>query len=103
MKHYLPFRMGLFLLLAFFSGALVYVTYQNGGIAHSLAEKSMESTALALSTAAENALRLYGSNREQQVREIFSDRVVAYALIADQEGKILFHTNPGLVGASLSP
>ena len=37
----------------------------------------------------------------EEIREIFSDRVVAYALIAGQDGSILFHTNPRLVGARL--
>ena len=94
--------MGLFLLLTIFSAALVYVTHQNAEIARSLASKSLESTALALSTAAENALRQYGSNKEQQIREILSDRVVAYALIAGRDGTILFHTNPGRVGTRLN-
>ena len=94
--------MGLFLLLAIFSAALVYITGQNAEIARSLASKSLESTALALSTAAENALRRYGSDQEQQIREILSDRVVAYALIAGQDGTILFHTNPGRVGTRLT-
>ncbi len=94
--------MGLFLLLAIFSAALVYITHQNAEIARSLATKSLESTALALSTAAENALRQFGSDKEQQIREILSDRVVAYALIAGQDGTILFHTNPGRVGTRLT-
>jgi len=94
--------MGLFLLLAIFSAALVYITRQNAEIARSLAAKSFESTALALSSAAENTLRQYGSNKEQQIREILSDRVVAYALIASQDGTILFHTNPGRVGTRLT-
>ena len=94
--------MGLFLLLAIFSAALVYITDQNAEIARSLASKSLESTALALSTAAESALRRYGSDKEQQIREILSDRVVAYALIAGQDGTILFHTNPGRVGTRLT-
>ena len=94
--------MGLFLLLAIFSAALVYITGQNAEIARSLASKSLESAALALSTAAENALRRYGSDPEQQIREILSDRVVAYALIAGQDGTILFHTNPGRVGTRLT-
>jgi len=94
--------MGLFLLLAIFSAALVYITDQNAEIARSLASKSLESTALALSTAAENALRRYGSDQEQQIREILSDRVVAYALIAGKDGTILFHTNPGRVGTRLT-
>jgi len=94
--------MGLLLLLAIFSAALVYITDQNAEIARSLASKSLESTALALSTAAESALRRYGSDKEQQIREILSDRIVAYALIASQDGTILFHTNPGRVGTRLT-
>jgi two-component system sensor histidine kinase HydH len=94
--------MGLILLLAIFSAALVYITHQNAEIARSLASKSFENTALALSSAAENTLRQYGSNKEQQIREILSDRVVAYALIASQDGRILFHTNPGRVGTRLT-
>jgi two-component system sensor histidine kinase HydH len=94
--------MGLILLLAIFSAALVYITHQNAEIACSLASKSFENTALALSSAAENTLRQYGSNKEQQIREILSDRVVAYALIASQDGRILFHTNPGRVGTRLT-
>jgi signal transduction histidine kinase len=94
--------MGLILLLAIFSAVLVYITHQNAEIARSLASKSFENTALALSSAAENTLRQYGSNKEQQIREILSDRVVAYALIASQDGRILFHTNPGRVGTRLT-
>ncbi len=100
MKYLLPFGAGLFLPLAFFTAALIYVTHQNAVIARSLASKSLESTALGLSSAAENALRRFGSDREQ-VREILSDRVVAYAFIADRDGTILFHTNPARVGATL--
>lgn len=102
MRYLFPFRVGLFLLAAFFSAALVYVTYQNTEIARSLALKSLESTALALSSAAENALREYGSDRERQVRDILSDRIVAYALIAGPDGTVLFHTNPERVGTRLT-
>jgi signal transduction histidine kinase len=35
------------------------------------------------------------------VRRILSVRVIAYALVADKEGQILFHTNPGLIGVGL--
>lgn len=101
MKHNF-FRMGLFLLLTFFSAALIYITSQNVGIARSLAAKSLENTALALSTAAENALRLYGSGGTEQIQEVLSDRVVAYALIAAADGTILYHTNPGRVGTRLT-
>jgi two-component system, NtrC family, sensor histidine kinase HydH len=94
--------MGLFLLLAIFSAALVYITHQNAEIARTLASKSLESTALALSATAENALRRYGGDKEHEIRQILSDRVVAYALIADQDGTILFHTNPGRIGTKLT-
>jgi len=101
MRYLFPFRAGLFLLLAFFTAALLYVTHQNAVIARSLASKSVESTALGLSSAAENALRRFGSDREH-VREILSDRVVAYAFIAGRGGTILFHTNPARVGSILA-
>lgn len=32
------------------------------------------------------------------MREVLGDRVVAYALIAERDGIIQFHTNPGLIG-----
>jgi two-component system sensor histidine kinase HydH len=51
--------------------------------------------------AAENALRRSGTGRETEIREILSDRVVAYALIARHDDTILFHTNPTLVGTKL--
>lgn len=101
MRYLLPFRAGLFLLVAFFTAALTYVTYQNADNARSLAAKSLESTALALSSAAENALRQTDNDREP-IREILSDRVVAYALIARPDGTILFHTNPARVGTTLT-
>lgn len=101
MRYLFPFRAGLFLLLAFFTAALIYVTHQNAVIARTLASKSVESTALGLSSAAENALRRFGSDRDR-VREILSDRVVAYAFIAGRDGTILFHTNPARVGSILA-
>lgn len=102
-RFYLPtlFTLGLFSLLAFFSFALIYTTYQNTLTARSLALKSLESTALALSTAAENVLRKAGTAGEAEIREILSDRVVAYALIARKDGTILFHTNPRMAGTEL--
>jgi len=92
--------------LAFFlilsSGAILYTTAHNYQSAQSLADQSLESTALALSSSAEMALHRRGSGADAEVREIFSDRVVAYALIADEGGKILFHTNPRRAGSILS-
>ena len=92
--------------LAFFlilsSGAILYTTAHNDQSAQSFADQSLESTALALSSSAEMALHRRGSGADAEVREIFSDRVVAYALIADEGGKILFHTNPRRAGSILS-
>ncbi len=67
----------------------------------SLAVLSLESTALALSSAAENALRANGKGSAGEIREILSDRVVAYALIAGGDGTVLFHTNPRMAGTIL--
>jgi len=104
MRYYLPhiIRAVLFLLLALFSFAMIYSTHQNMRMAQSLAQTSLESTALALSTAAENVLRKSRTDTETEIRDVLSDRVIAYALIARQDGTILFHTNSRLVGMKLS-
>ncbi|MEN6474934.1 MAG: ATP-binding protein [Syntrophaceae bacterium] len=101
MRDYLPFivRAVLFLLLLIFSAAMVFTTLQNTSVLHTLAEASLENTAFALSQAAEKALRTQADSSE--VRQILSDRIVAYALIADGDGTILFHTNRQLVGTRL--
>jgi two-component system sensor histidine kinase HydH len=62
---------------------------------------SLESTALSLSSSAESALKAGEREGGEEIRQIFSDRVVAYALIADKKGQILFHTNPRLAGSRL--
>ncbi|MGE5247645.1 MAG: two-component system sensor histidine kinase NtrB, partial [Verrucomicrobiota bacterium] len=83
------------------STAIIYATARNERTVESLSIRSLESTALALSYAAESALRAGGSGADEEVRGILSDRVVAYALIAREDGKILFHTNPRLAGSQL--
>ena len=88
-----------FLLLS--SGAILYVTAFNARTVRSLAERSLESTALALSASAESALRTGGDRLDPRIREILSDRVVAYALIARGDGTVLFHTNTMRVGRVL--
>jgi len=105
MRPYLStiLRSGLALFLLFSSGAILYTTAQNTRSAQSLATQALESTALALSSAAENALRASPKMPTEEIRQILSDRVVAYALIASREGKILFHTNPRLAGSFLPP
>jgi signal transduction histidine kinase len=88
-----------FLLLA--TGAVLYATAVNERTMRSLADRSLESTALALSYAAESALRSGDGRSGNEIRGVLSDRVVAYALLADRDGKILFHTNPRLTGSIL--
>jgi two-component system sensor histidine kinase HydH len=100
---YLPATMAglllLFLLLSSF--AILYATIQNINSVQKLAEKSLESTALSLAYSAESSLRSSGKKAYEEIGETFSDRVVAYALVAARDGKILFHTNPRLVGTVL--
>ncbi len=96
-------RVSLVVFLALSSSAILYTMARNYRSAESLADRSLESTALALSSSAEDALRRGGSETDLEIRGIFSDRVVAYALIAEEDGKILFHTNPRRVGFFLSP
>ena len=89
-----------FLLLS--TAAILFTTAESTRSARSLATQALESTALALSSSAETALRSGGNKMGGEIRQILSDRVVAYALIAGQDGTIQFHTNPRLVGSHLS-
>lgn len=66
-----------------------------------LAADSLESVALALSQSAGNALRSDALFPLKDIRTIFSDRVVAYAYLSDSSGRIVFHTNPKLIGSLL--
>ena len=68
------------ILLAFLvvsSAAILYATVMNERTVESLADQSLESTALALSSATESALRAGGGGSESEVQGILSDRVVA--------------------------
>jgi two-component system, NtrC family, sensor histidine kinase HydH len=87
-------------LLLFASAAMIYVTARNEEALEILTVQSIENTALSISAAAENSLRLTGSHRH--MTQVFSDRVVAYAFITDSGGTVLFHTNPRLVGRKLA-
>ncbi len=97
----LALRFFLVVLLALSTAEVFYVARQDARTARAVAEKALEATALALSASAERALHTGGG--EGEIRGILSDRIVAYALIIDAEGIVLFHTNPGLVGTRLSP
>ncbi|HQP30539.1 MAG TPA: histidine kinase dimerization/phospho-acceptor domain-containing protein, partial [Deltaproteobacteria bacterium] len=93
-------RTALAALLLLVTVMIVFTTWQSTRVLTALAEQSLENTALALSHAAEKALRTPADPGE--VRQVLSDRVVAYALIADGDGTILFHTNRRLVGTRLA-
>jgi signal transduction histidine kinase len=95
------FRSILFLFLLLSSSSILYGTAVNTRAVRDLAETSMESTALALSTSAESALRSGGTRAEGEARNILSDRVVAYAMVAREDGTIVLHTNPGMVGSNI--
>jgi signal transduction histidine kinase len=103
MRPVLPTVLRILLLafLAVSSSAILYATVMNERTVESLADRSLESTALALSTATESALRAAGGGTDSEVQGILSDRVVAYALIAEGDGAIRFHTNPRMTGTRL--
>jgi signal transduction histidine kinase len=88
-----------FLLLS--SSAILYATALNERAVETLSIRSLESTGLSLSYAAESALRAGSGKADDEVRGVLSDRVVAYALIAGKDGEIRFHTNPRLAGSRL--
>jgi two-component system, NtrC family, sensor histidine kinase HydH len=95
-------RLGLGLFLVLSSAAILYTTARNYQSVQSLADQALESTALGLASSAESVLRRSGGNAEAEFQDLFSDRVVAYALIAGEQGTILFHTNPRRIALSLS-
>lgn len=93
------FRTALYACLVLFTGALVYGTARSVATVSLLADRSLESAALAIASSAEGAFR--DVEARQDVGDLFADRVVAYALIADRDGKILFHTNRRIAGTYL--
>lgn len=88
MRPVLPavLRIVLVAFLTVSSSAILYATVMNERTVESLADRSLESTALALSSATESALRSGGSGKDSEVRMILSDRVVADALIPERDG-----------------
>lgn len=89
----------LFLLLLFISGAIIMTTRQNLRSVRTVADQSLQNLATALSLSAENALRVQKVRAYDEISRIFSDRIVAYAFIADRDGRIVYHTNPSLIGS----
>jgi signal transduction histidine kinase len=103
MKHipfYIPgiLRFSLLLLLLILTLAIIFTTKENVKTVRDLAIQSLENTADGLYRAAENALREKDSSK---IGDIFSDRIVAYALIAQKDGNVLYHTNPALKNTKL--
>jgi two-component system, NtrC family, sensor histidine kinase HydH len=94
-------RTALFIFLGLSSFAILYTTYQNTRSAQAMADQALESTGLALASTVEAELRSGDTLSTNHVRRIFFDRVIAYALVADKNGLILFHTNSGLIGSHL--
>lgn len=80
------------------SAGILSATYLADRAVRTLALQSLESTGRGISLAAEQVLRTEAGSVVQFER-LFSDRIVAYALIAAADGTVLFHTNPDLRGA----
>jgi len=101
---YIPgiLRFGIFLLLIIFSLSIIFTTNKNVQIVKTLAVQSLTNTADGLSLAVEDELQSAREKDSSGIRKIFSDRIVAYALIAQKDGTILFHTNPSLKNTKLS-
>ncbi|MBI5444990.1 MAG: hypothetical protein HY900_27740 [Deltaproteobacteria bacterium] len=83
------------------SAAVLFATWRSATTARRLGDQAIERTALALGTSVEKAISTGKSGKE--LREILSDRIVAYALVAGRDGTIRFHLNPELVGTRLPP
>jgi two-component system, NtrC family, sensor histidine kinase HydH len=91
----------LFLFLLFTTGAIIITTWQNLRSVRTVADQSIQNLATALSLSAENALRAQKIRAYDEIRRIFSDRIVAYAFIANRDGRIIYHTNPSLIGSTV--
>jgi signal transduction histidine kinase len=83
-------------LLAASAGILSSTSFAARAV-RALAAQSLESTARGISQAAEQVLKAE-AGRTVQFERLFSDHLVAYALIADADGTVVFHTNPDLRG-----
>ena len=83
-------RAALFLFLLLSSSAILYTTFQNTRSAQNLADQALEGTAMALASTVEAELRSGDNLTTRHVSRIFSDRVVAYALVSDKKGLTLF-------------
>jgi signal transduction histidine kinase len=87
-----------FAILLAASAGILSATYLADRAVRTLALQSLESTARGISLAAEQVLGAE-EGRVVQFERLFTDRIVAYALISAEDGTILFHTNPDLRGS----
>lgn len=94
----LPRALPVILVLLAASAGILSSTYVADRAVRTLAARSLASTAEGISLAAEQVLKAE-DGRAVQFERLFSDRIVAYALIAAADGTVLFHTNPDLRGA----
>jgi len=92
------FLLLLFLFLLITTGAIIVTTWQNLRSVRAVADQSIQNLATALSLSAENALRAQKTIVYDEISRLFSDRIVAYAFIANRDGQIVYHTNPSLIG-----
>jgi signal transduction histidine kinase len=91
----------MFFLLLFITGAIIMTTWQNLRSVRAVADQSLQNLSTALSLSVENTLRGQKVRAYDEIRRIFSDRIVAYAFIADRDGQIVYHTNPSLIGSTV--
>ena len=95
------FLLLLFLFLLFTTGAIIVTTWQNLRSVRTVADQSIQNLAMALSLSAENTLRTQKTIAYDEIRRLFSDRIVAYAFITNRDGQIVYHTNPSLIGSTV--
>jgi two-component system sensor histidine kinase HydH len=88
--------------LFFCSVAMLLSAYFNHLAVGRLAEQSLLTTAFALSNTVEHILFEQSPLKMGQIRETISDRVVAYAMIVNKQGKIVFHSNPSLENTNIT-
>lgn len=88
------------LLMLIISTALILSVRSNLSTLERLSEQSLISTAVAISSTIERLMASQDtlSNKKTKLRELLSDRTVSYVMILDNNGQVIFHSNPALEG-----
>ncbi len=86
----------------FISTAIVLTTVQNLRSVRAITDRSLENLSASLSLSVENFLRGKISPAYDELSRLFPDRIIAYALIADRQGQIIYHTNRSLIGSAVA-